>query len=58
MPTRKSSTLKAAARPTGAKRLALPRVPLPRQTEQTHEDKTRRPSRKAKYKRPPSDEET
>jgi hypothetical protein len=29
----------------------LPRAPLPRQTEQTHEDKTKRPFRKQKYRK-------
>ena len=29
----------------------LPRAPLPRQTEQTHEDKSKRPFRKDKHKK-------
>ena len=32
------------------KKLALPRAPLPRQTGGRHEDKTKRPWRKLKYK--------
>jgi hypothetical protein len=35
----------------------LPRAPLPRQTERTHEDKSKRPIRKLKHRRPPADEE-
>jgi hypothetical protein len=36
-----------------AKKPALPRVPLPRQTGGLHEDKTKRPLRKQKHKRRP-----
>lgn len=40
-------------------RPSLPRVPLPRQTGGVHEDKTRRPARKAKHKKPlPSGDES
>jgi hypothetical protein len=33
----------------------LPRVPLPRQTGGVHEDKRKRPARKAKHKKRPGD---
>jgi hypothetical protein len=40
------------AKPGSRKRKPqLPRAPLPRQTEQTHEDKTKRPFRKEKHKK-------
>jgi hypothetical protein len=35
----------------------LPRVPLPRQTGGAHEDKTKRPLRKQKHRKPPVPEE-
>ncbi len=35
----------------------LPRVPLPRQTGGAHEDKTRRPPRRMKHRRPPGDDD-
>jgi len=35
----------------------LPRAPLPRQTGGRHEDKTKRPVRKLKHRRPPEGEE-
>jgi hypothetical protein len=42
----------AARRPQKARgKPRLPRAPLPRQTEQTHEDKTKRPFRKQKYRK-------
>jgi hypothetical protein len=37
-------------------RPALPRVPLPRQIGGAHDDKRRRPPRKAKHRKPPADE--
>lgn len=40
-----------------SKKLTLPRVPLPRQTGGRHEDKTKRPIRKQKYRRPPRADE-
>ena len=47
----------ASIRPT-RKTSAKPRVrvPLPRQTGGAHEDKTRRPARKQKYRRPAGEE--
>jgi hypothetical protein len=43
------------ARPTRPRRKPrLPRAPLPRQTGGAHEDKSKRPIRKQKYRRPPS----
>ena len=48
---------KAATKKTAGKRaLRLPRAPLPRQTGGRHDDKTRRPLRKQKYRTPPGDE--
>ena len=47
-PTRPSTTRAAAKKPR------LPRAPLPRQTGGLHEDKTKRPVRKLKHRRPPS----
>jgi hypothetical protein len=35
----------------------LPRAPLPRQTGGRHEDKTKRPIRKRKHRKPPGEEE-
>ena len=37
--------------PRTARKPKLPRAPLPRQTEQTHEDKSKRPFRKDKHKK-------
>jgi len=39
------------------KRTTLPRAPLPRQTGGAHEDKTRRPLRKQKHRKPTIPEE-
>ena len=38
------------------KRPAKPRVPLPRQTGGVHEDKTKRPWRRRKYRKEPPDD--
>lgn len=38
--------------------IALPRVPLPRQTGGAHEDKTKRPARKRKHRKRLSEEES
>jgi hypothetical protein len=35
----------------------LPRAPLPRQVERAHEDKTKRPVRKQKHRKPSSDDD-
>jgi hypothetical protein len=35
----------------------LPRAPLPRQTGGAHDDKTRRPFRKRKHRKPPAADE-
>jgi hypothetical protein len=44
-------------RPGARVKPRLPRAPLPRQTGGAHEDRTRRPVRKAKYRvRPDPDE--
>jgi hypothetical protein len=41
-----------AKRKSGAARKPkLPRAPLPKQTEQTHEDKSKRPFRKEKHRK-------
>jgi hypothetical protein len=48
-------TMLSMARPTRPRRKPrLPRAPLPRQTGGAHEDKSKRPIRKQKYRRPPS----
>lgn len=47
----------ARARPANAKKPVLPRAPLPRQTGGLHEDKTKRPVRKQKHRRPPSSDD-
>jgi hypothetical protein len=47
----------ASRRPTTRKKPALPRAPLPRQTGGLHEDKTKRPVRKQKHRRPPSNDD-
>ena len=39
----------------GKRALRLPRAPLPRQTGGRHDDKTKRPLRKQKYRTPPDD---
>ena len=44
------------ARVSRKRALNLPRAPLPRQTGGRHEDKTKRPLRKRKYRTPPPDE--
>ena len=47
----------AAKKPRAARKRALnlPRVPLPRQTGGRHDDKTKRPVRRQKYRTPPND---
>lgn len=45
----------AKAKRRRAKR-RLPRAPLPRQTGGVHEDRLKRPFRKQKHRKPPSDE--
>jgi hypothetical protein len=37
--------------PRAARKPKLPRAPLPKQTEQTHEDKSKRPFRKEKHRK-------
>ncbi len=54
MPTRPTPRRTAHA---AAKKPALPRAPLPRQTGGLHEDKTKRPVRKQKHRRPPSSDD-
>ena len=49
-PTRRPAA-RAATKPR------LPRAPLPRQTGGLHEDKTKRPVRKQKHRRPPSSDD-
>ncbi len=50
-PTRRPAARAAATKPR------LPRAPLPRQTGGLHEDKTKRPVRKQKHRRPPSSDD-
>ncbi len=45
---------RSTGRPAATKKPALPRAPLPRQTGGLHEDKTKRPVRKQKHRRPPA----
>jgi hypothetical protein len=47
----------ARAKTATRRKPKLPRVPLPRQTGGRHEDKTRRPLRKQKHRRPPATED-
>ncbi len=51
MPARPTATRASAKKPR------LPRAPLPRQTGGLHEDKTKRPVRKQKHRRPPSSDD-
>jgi hypothetical protein len=50
-PTRLYPTAMARRSPRQGRKPKLPRAPLPKQTEQTHEDKSKRPFRKEKYKK-------
>lgn len=51
MPARST---RPVAKRSATKKPALPRAPLPRQTGGLHEDKTKRPVRKQKHRRPPT----
>ena len=47
---------KKAARVSRKRALNLPRAPLPRQAGGRHDDKSKRPVRKQKYRTPPADD--